>query len=87
MDENGERLDHKLVPNRSVCEQNPKYLWKNSNVNFDNSLNGFLPLFQVATFEGWMEVMRDAIDATKVRFYIFYFSRIMFSYIYIMYRI
>lgn len=42
------------------------YSWVNSNINFDNVLNGYLALFQVATYEGWMEVMDDAIDSTKV---------------------
>lgn len=27
---------------------------------------GYLALLQVATFEGWMEVMADAVDATGV---------------------
>ena len=28
--------------------------------------NAYLALFQVATFEGWMEVMADAVDAREV---------------------
>ncbi|XP_076443926.1 sodium channel protein 1 brain-like [Babylonia areolata] len=58
------------VPNvgtRPECEKNPKeWYWYNSNINFDNAANGFLALFQVATFEGWMEIMHDAVDSTDV---------------------
>lgn len=66
MDTNNERLSADITPNKTRCLA-LGYRWKNSNVNFDNALKGFLPLFQVATFEGWIEVMRDAVDATKVR--------------------
>ena len=65
VDQNGERLLYTLIQNRSMCHK-AGLIWKNSNVNFDNALNGFLALFQVATFEGWMEVMKDAVDATGV---------------------
>lgn len=66
MDQHNDRVDYKIVPNKTECLKIPGYHWKNSYVNFDNSLNGFLPLFQVATFEGWIEVMKDAVDSTKV---------------------
>ncbi|XP_057305572.1 sodium channel protein 1 brain-like isoform X3 [Hydractinia symbiolongicarpus] len=65
VDHNGNRLDAKIIPNKTACLVSG-YSWKNSHVNFDNALNGFLPLLQVATFEGWIEVMRDAVDATKI---------------------
>lgn len=32
-------------------------------VHFDNVAYAYLALFQVATFEGWMEVMQESIDA------------------------
>ena len=35
-------------------------------INFDHVGNAYLALFQVATFEGWMEVMADAVDAREV---------------------
>ncbi|ESO94539.1 hypothetical protein LOTGIDRAFT_118343 [Lottia gigantea] len=66
VDGNGEILLNTVVPNKTECLRNSNYKWKNSNVNFDNVLQGYLALFQVATFEGWMEVMRDAIDSTEV---------------------
>ena len=37
-----------------------------SQINFDHVGNAYLALFQVATFEGWMEVMADAVDAREV---------------------
>ena len=77
VDQDGELLSAELTPNKTSCQQQG-YQWKNSNVNFDNALNGFLPLFQVATFEGWIEVMKDAVDATKVSLVLPYFN-LLFS--------
>jgi voltage-gated cation channel len=42
------------------------YSWVNSKITFDHVGMGYLALFQVATFEGWMEVMADAVDARGV---------------------
>ncbi|KAK3093193.1 hypothetical protein FSP39_012483 [Pinctada imbricata] len=56
------------VANKSDClSLEPQgYEWKNSMINFDNSLIGFLALFQVATYKGWIEIMNDAIDTTDI---------------------
>ncbi|XP_035829755.1 sodium channel protein 1 brain [Aplysia californica] len=62
----GERISHVITPNRNACDSTSGTEWENSNVNFDNSIAGFLALFQVATFEGWMEIMSDAADTTDV---------------------
>lgn len=35
-------------------------------MNFDHVGNAYLCLFQVATFNGWMEIMRDAVDSRDV---------------------
>merc|ERR1719422_3028888 len=40
--------------------------WINAKITFDHVGHAYLALFQVATFEGWMEVMADAVDATEV---------------------
>ncbi|XP_050308218.1 sodium channel protein 60E [Anthonomus grandis grandis] len=40
--------------------------WENSKISFDHVGVAYLALFQVATFEGWMEVMADAVDARGV---------------------
>ena len=42
------------------------YFWVVPAVNFDSTLEGMLALFQVATFEGWMEIMAAASDARGV---------------------
>ena len=65
VNQNNERIDAAIIPNKTMCLAYG-HQWKNSNANFDNALNGFLPLFQVAVFEGWIEIMRDAVDATEV---------------------
>ncbi|XP_031570121.1 sodium channel protein 60E-like [Actinia tenebrosa] len=66
VDENNERLPTSVAPNRTSCLNQTNYRWVNANVNFDNVCNGFLALLQVATYEGWMEVMADAVDSTEV---------------------
>ena len=137
VDGEGNVLAANIVPNKNAClNHSEEYRWVNSNVNFDNVMNGFLSLFQVvslrrlsgflfififiifiiviatptlvhcilvirytfrcacqdcranragiawmrcrsflpqmqATFEGWMELMVDAVDATTVRTQIF----------------
>lgn len=49
-DEAGERVPADIVPNKTECLKYPeKYRWVNSNVNFDNVINGFLALFQVVS--------------------------------------
>jgi hypothetical protein len=45
---------------------NKNYSWENSKITFDHVGIAYLALFQVATFEGWMEVMEDAVDARGV---------------------
>ena len=83
IDENGERVDASIIPNKTACLQNSRYRWRTSYVNFDNALNGFLPLLQVATFEGWIEVMRDAVDATDVSICILTIFCLSFTYLFI----
>lgn len=49
-DMSGERVPADIVPNKEACLKYPgKYRWVNSNVNFDNVINGFLALFQVVS--------------------------------------
>ncbi|XP_076465332.1 sodium channel protein 1 brain-like [Babylonia areolata] len=61
----GDQLPASSFPNKTFCISSGER-WRNSYIHFDNSLAGFLALFQVATFEGWMEVMQDAVDVTEV---------------------
>ncbi|EDV26563.1 uncharacterized protein TRIADDRAFT_54699 [Trichoplax adhaerens] len=61
----GNRMNASIIPNRTVCLDNG-LTWQNSLINFDSVPAAFLALFQVATFEGWMEIMRDATDAKGI---------------------
>ncbi|CAF3763063.1 unnamed protein product [Rotaria sp. Silwood1] len=53
------------IANKIDCLNN-NFTWENSRVNFDNVVNGYLALFQVATFKGWVEIMADATDAKEI---------------------
>ena len=65
IDDSGERLEIDVVNDKWEClEQN--YTWVNSKIHFDHVGHAYLALFQVATFEGWMEVMADAVDCREV---------------------
>jgi hypothetical protein len=57
-----------LYSSVKACNDDSDHLfyWDDPNVNFDNALNGFFALFQVATFEGWMEVMQASVDSVGV---------------------
>ncbi|XP_068729717.1 sodium channel protein 1 brain-like [Montipora capricornis] len=67
VDKDNKPLPASVVPSKTKCLANPNgYRWVNSKVTFDNVFAGFLALMQVATFEGWMEVMQDAVDSTDV---------------------
>ncbi|XP_030766868.1 sodium channel protein 60E [Sitophilus oryzae] len=65
VDEEGERLDVEIVDTKWDCDR-LNYTWMNSKISFDHVGVAYLALFQVATFEGWMEVMADAVDARGV---------------------
>ncbi|KAG8232694.1 hypothetical protein J437_LFUL011441 [Ladona fulva] len=65
VDDEGELLPITQVNDRYECDY-LNYTWINSKITFDNVGNAYLALFQVATFEGWMEVMADAVDARGV---------------------
>lgn len=65
LDEEGERLTIDIVNDKYEClEKN--YTWVNSKIHFDHVGHAYLALFQVATFEGWMEVMADAVDCREI---------------------
>ncbi|CAF4713197.1 unnamed protein product [Rotaria sp. Silwood1] len=53
------------VTNKIDC-LNKNFIWENSRINFDNVLRGYLALFHVATFKGWIEIMADATDAKEI---------------------
>ncbi|XP_069877713.1 sodium channel protein type 7 subunit alpha [Dipodomys merriami] len=65
----GEKFTIFEVMNKSQCESlvfNETMLWENAKLNFDNVGNGFLSLFQIATFNGWIDIMNSAVDSTTV---------------------
>lgn len=64
----GKMLDHEIIPDKNVCIAE-NYTWINSKMNFDHVGNAYLCLFQVATFNGWMEIMRDAVDSRDVSYF------------------
>ena len=50
VDHDGGRVLANAIPNKTECLRFPeKYVWKNSDANFDNVLNGFLALFLVVS--------------------------------------
>ena len=70
-DLDGERVPADIVPNKAAClEQPDKYRWVNSNVNFDNVINGFLALFQVVSTLDYYYcflIYRQFVPISKVR--------------------
>uniref|UniRef100_A0A4W3JYE7 Sodium channel protein n=1 Tax=Callorhinchus milii TaxID=7868 RepID=A0A4W3JYE7_CALMI len=70
VDENDERLPITIINNRSDCDayKDIGYQWVNSEINFDNILTAYMALLQVATFEGWLEIMANAADTRGIDF-------------------
>ncbi|XP_072353959.1 sodium channel protein type 8 subunit alpha-like [Scyliorhinus torazame] len=68
VDENNVRLPLNIVNNRSECDayQDIGYKWVNPKINFDNVLAAYMALLQVATFEGWLEIMANAADTRGI---------------------
>jgi voltage-gated sodium channel type II alpha len=58
---NSRLMGHDEVANRTECLERG-FVWQNSKVNFDNVLNAYVALFQVATYKGWIEIFADAAD-------------------------
>ncbi|XP_055941940.1 sodium channel protein 60E-like [Argiope bruennichi] len=65
VDQIGTTLPVQITPDVGQC-LTLNYSWINRDINFDNVGNAYLALFQVATFEGWMEVMEYAVDTTEI---------------------
>ena len=54
------------VASKAQCLNKTGVQWFNSKMNFDNVASGFLSLFEVATFQGWMEIMQDAVNINAI---------------------
>jgi len=65
LDEDNVRLPIDIVNDKWECAEK-NFSWVNSKITFDHVGHAYLALFQVATFEGWMEIMADAVDARAV---------------------
>ncbi|XP_076370116.1 sodium channel protein para-like isoform X2 [Tachypleus tridentatus] len=66
VDVNGTRINSSYVPTEAACKTK-NLRWKNPMINFDNVLNAYLALFQVATFKGWTGIMNSAIDSKSIK--------------------
>ncbi|XP_003505988.1 sodium channel protein type 11 subunit alpha [Cricetulus griseus] len=55
-------LNHTEIGNQSQC-QSSNYSWEVPKVNFDNVGNAYLALLQVATYKGWLDIMKAAVDS------------------------
>ena len=53
------------IPDRDACLAG-NHSWVNSGINFDHVGAAYMALFQVATFKGWMGVLKDAVDSREV---------------------
>lgn len=62
--DNHTKVPYELVSNMNECIAK-NYTWMNSRINFDNVINAYLALLQVATFKGWIEIMADAADISQ----------------------
>ncbi|XP_054160598.1 sodium channel protein para-like isoform X3 [Oppia nitens] len=62
------KYNSSYIPNKIACESTNGTLWYNPQINFDNVLNAYLALFQVATFKGWLQIMDNAIDSQPKEF-------------------
>ncbi|XP_044525037.1 sodium channel protein type 9 subunit alpha-like [Gracilinanus agilis] len=66
----GERLSWNLVIDVFDCKMlsnsSGDVQWKNSKANFDNIGNGYFSLLQLATFQGWLDIIHAAVDSINV---------------------
>ncbi|CAG0912694.1 unnamed protein product [Notodromas monacha] len=62
VDDEGVVIAAEIVNNFTEC-RDKNFTWVNAPINFDNVLQAYLALFQVATFKGWMDIMYAAVDS------------------------
>jgi hypothetical protein len=58
-------LDTYLLHDQAECEEKGGN-WTRYDSNFDNALNGMSTLYIVSSFEGWPDVLLQAVDSTYV---------------------
>jgi hypothetical protein len=54
------------VLNKTECLSLNSTMWYNKKINFDNVAIGYLALLQLATFEGWRELIDAGVDSVDV---------------------
>lgn len=54
------------VSNKSECLHLNNTMWYNKKINFDHVGNGYLALFELATFSGWQDVIAIGVDAAGI---------------------
>ncbi|XP_062246667.1 sodium channel protein type 4 subunit alpha B-like isoform X1 [Platichthys flesus] len=84
--ESGGQFLPEEVNNKSDClllihENFSDVRWKNTKLHFDNMAAGYWSLLQVATFNGWLEVIYSAVDARQIESQPVYESNV-YKYIY-----
>jgi len=69
-------IDYRLVSNKLSC-MTANLTWINSAINFDHLGMAYMSLFQIATFRGWMGIMKDTTDARGVLSFVFYINTLI----------
>ena len=64
VDSNG-NVDYS-IKNKTQCLSTDSRYWYNQKVNFDNVGIAYLALLQMATFEGWQDIMNNGVDTVDV---------------------
>ncbi len=54
------------VSNKTECLSLNNTMWYNKKVNFDNVGIGYLALLELATFEGWRELINAGVDSIDI---------------------
>ena len=60
----GSKID--TVATKNECLSLSNTTWFNKKINFDNVFIGYIALLQIATFEGWIELIEAGVDAIDV---------------------
>ena len=71
IDSSGVRVERSEIADRNECKSKNAsgYSWQVPHENCDNVIFSLIALFQIATFEGWMEVISYAQDSNSTSKY------------------
>lgn len=83
VDKNYESVDlgsnHSEHSDRSACYLDEDNEWINEPVHFDNVIQAYVSLLEVATFKGWIALIQGAADSTVSRSVYFIQTQFEFS--------